>query len=172
MSLQPVSIVHRAVLDMSSLLEPLIIGKTLALRNRVSMASMTRNRCIDDFKPGPEVIKHYAERARDGVGLIVTEGTLIDWAGMSWQNIPYMMTEDHCEAWRKVVEAVHNEGGIIFMQAWHAGEFVSFPGWHSTWGANFLRNRPMSKRSDASVERYWATRVGPIANKGRRWQIS
>lgn len=83
---------------------------------------MTRNRCIDDFKPGPAHIKHYAERARDGTGLIVTEGTLIDWAGLPWKYVPYMMTEDHSEAWQKVVEAVHREGGTIYMQAWHAGK--------------------------------------------------
>ncbi|KAH8901377.1 FMN-linked oxidoreductase [Thozetella sp. PMI_491] len=106
---------------MANLLEPLAVGKTLALRNRVVMASMTRNRCIDDFKPGPAHVKHYSERARHGTGLIITEGILIDWAGMYWHHVPFMMTEEHCEAWQKVVEAVHNEGGKIFMQAWHAG---------------------------------------------------
>ncbi|EMT72802.1 hypothetical protein FOC4_g10004285 [Fusarium odoratissimum] len=41
------------------------------------MGSMTRNRCIDDNKPGPAQIKHYADRAKYGTGLIVTEGTFV-----------------------------------------------------------------------------------------------
>lgn len=60
---------------MSSLLEPVIIGGKLELKNRITMASMTRNRCIDDNKPGPPQVKHYADRAREGASLIVNEGT-------------------------------------------------------------------------------------------------
>ncbi|KAH6652253.1 hypothetical protein BKA67DRAFT_637862 [Truncatella angustata] len=106
---------------MSSLLEPITIGGKLELKNRVTMASMTRNRCIDDNKPGPAHVKHYADRARDGASLIVNEGTFIDWAGCDWKWSPFMITDDHIEAWQKVTEAVHDEGGKIFFQAWHAG---------------------------------------------------
>ncbi|EXM07471.1 hypothetical protein NOF04DRAFT_11901 [Fusarium oxysporum II5] len=62
---------------MSNLLDPITIGGKLPLRNRIVMGSMTRNRCIDDNKPGPAQIKHYADRAKYGTGLIVTEGTFV-----------------------------------------------------------------------------------------------
>ncbi|KAH8705670.1 hypothetical protein BGW36DRAFT_286281 [Talaromyces proteolyticus] len=82
---------------------------------------MSRNRCVDDNKPGPAQIKHYADRARDGTGLIVSEGVFIDWTGCGWQYTPVMITDDHAAAWKKVTDAVHEAGGKMFLQAWHPG---------------------------------------------------
>lgn len=108
---------------MSTLLDPVITGKGLTLRNRVVMASMTRNRCVDSFKPGPAQVKYYADRARDGPGIIVSEGIFVDWAGTDYKHAPFMLTDEHAEAWRVVVDAVHKEGALMFFQAWHAGEW-------------------------------------------------
>jgi 2,4-dienoyl-CoA reductase-like NADH-dependent reductase (Old Yellow Enzyme family) len=109
---------------MSSLLEPTIIGKDLALRNRIAMASMTRNRCVDSSKPGPVQVKYYADRARDGPSIIVSEGILVDWTGIDWKGAPFMITNEHAEAWRVVVDAVHKEGALMFFQAWHPGKWL------------------------------------------------
>ncbi|KAG4263838.1 hypothetical protein FPRO03_09114 [Fusarium proliferatum] len=106
---------------MANLLEPITVGGKLPLRNRIVMGSMTRNRCIDDNKPGPAQIKHYADRAKYGAGLIVTEGTFVDWTGCDWKHAPFMVTQEHADAWRRVTDAVHDTGGKIFFQAWHAG---------------------------------------------------
>lgn len=106
---------------MSSLLEPITVGGKLPLRSRVVMGSMTRNRCIDNHKPGPAQVKHYADRAKDGTGLIVTEGTFIDWTGSEFAHAPVLITKEHADAWRKVTGAVHQVGGKIFCQVWHAG---------------------------------------------------
>jgi 2,4-dienoyl-CoA reductase-like NADH-dependent reductase (Old Yellow Enzyme family) len=107
---------------MSSLLQPVVhASNKLQLRNRIAMASLTRNRTVYDYKPGQEHVKHYADRARNGAGLIVTEGTFVDWTGGLWQYSPFMITPEHAQAWRPVTDAVHAEGGKIFMQAWHAG---------------------------------------------------
>lgn len=106
---------------MSALLEPIIIGGKLSLRNRVVMGSMTRNRCIDDGKPGPAQVQHYVDRARDGAGLIVNEGTFVDWTGCDWSSSPFMITSEHSKAWQVVTDAVHEVGGKIFFHAWHAG---------------------------------------------------
>lgn len=105
----------------SSILEPTVIGQRLKLRNRIAMASMTRNRCIDSFKPGPAQVHHYADRARDGPGIIMSEGTLVDWAGSDWKHAPFMITQEHAKAWRAVTDAVHKEGALMFFQAFHAG---------------------------------------------------
>jgi 2,4-dienoyl-CoA reductase-like NADH-dependent reductase (Old Yellow Enzyme family) len=91
------------------------------MRNRLVMASMTRNRCVDDNKPGPAQIRYYADRARDGPGLIISEGILIDWSGTPWPHAPVMITEGHAQAWAAVVDAVHQEGALMYFQAWHAG---------------------------------------------------
>ncbi|KXH68675.1 hypothetical protein CSAL01_08563 [Colletotrichum salicis] len=69
---------------MSSLLQPVVVGNQLSLSNRVLMGSMTRNRCVNDCKPGNEQIQHYSDRAKDGAGLIIAEGTFIDWQGCDW----------------------------------------------------------------------------------------
>ncbi|WQF84270.1 Putative NADH:flavin oxidoreductase/NADH oxidase, aldolase-type TIM barrel, oxidoreductase Oye [Colletotrichum destructivum] len=105
---------------MSSLLEPAVVGGKLELRNRVVMGSMTRNRCIDN-KPGQPQVRHYADRAADGTGLIVVEGIFVDWSGCDWSFSPVMITEEHSKAWQQVVNAVHDKGGKIFFQAWHCG---------------------------------------------------
>ncbi|KAF5001080.1 hypothetical protein FGRMN_1274 [Fusarium graminum] len=105
---------------MSNLLKPITIGDKLPLRNRIVMGSMTRNRCFDN-KPGAAQVKYYADRAKSGTGLIVNEGTFVDWTGCDWEHAPFMITQDHADAWRDVTDAVHDAGGKIFFQAWHAG---------------------------------------------------
>jgi 2,4-dienoyl-CoA reductase-like NADH-dependent reductase (Old Yellow Enzyme family) len=101
--------------------KPYSLGGTLPLRNRVVMQSMTRNRCNEDNMPGEAVVKYYADRARDGVGLIITEGTFIWLNGAQWLHTPVMFNESHAQAWKHVTDAVHKEGSKIFMQAWHPG---------------------------------------------------
>lgn len=110
---------------MASLLEPVVIGDKLTLRNRVGMSSMTRNRCVDEYMPGPSHVQYYADRARYGTGIIMTEGVLVDRAGLIFPHAPFLFSEEHAEAWQKVVDAVHEEGGKIFLQAWHPGMYLS-----------------------------------------------
>lgn len=110
---------------MSDLLQPIVLGDAIPLRNRICMGSMTRNRCVDDGKPTQSTVHHYAERARDGVGLIVAEGTFISLHGAEWQHAPMMFNGSHAEAWKVVTDAVHREGGKMLFQPWHPGEFLS-----------------------------------------------
>ena len=86
------------------------------------MGSMTRNRCLNTM-PGPAQIKYYSDRAKYGTGLIISEGIMVDWVGSDWRHLPFMITDEHATAWRKVTDAVHKEGGKIFFQAWHPGVF-------------------------------------------------
>lgn len=88
------------------------------------MGSMTRNRCVDENKPTQATINHYAERARDGVGLIVVEGTFVYLNGSEWPHAPVMFDQSHVEAWKRVTDAVHREGGKIFFQPWHPGNYL------------------------------------------------
>jgi 2,4-dienoyl-CoA reductase-like NADH-dependent reductase (Old Yellow Enzyme family) len=63
---------------MASFETPLQLGPLL-LKNRVIMASLTRNR---SQIPGPLHVEYYTQRA--GAGLILTEGTLIEPLGSEW----------------------------------------------------------------------------------------
>ncbi|MFC8342654.1 NADH:flavin oxidoreductase [Streptomyces sp. NPDC057280] len=102
------------------LFRPFALGG-LRLPNRVVMAPMTRNFSPDGV-PGPEVAEYYARRARGGVGLIVTEGTVVGHpAAAPTTTVPRFHGEDALAGWARVVEAVHAEGGRIIPQLWHAG---------------------------------------------------
>lgn len=103
------------------LLEPIILGDNLHLRNRICMGSMTRNRCVDNSKPTEASVKHYVNRAQDGTGLIIAEGTFISPHGAEWPYAPVMYNQEHADAWSKVTSAVHEVGGKIFFQPWHPG---------------------------------------------------
>jgi len=90
-------------------------------RNRIVMAPMTRHHSPGGV-PGDEVAAYYARRAAGGVGLIVTEGTTVDdAAASSAPDTPRFHGDDALAGWRKVVEAVHAEGGRIVPQLWHVG---------------------------------------------------
>ena len=107
-------------LSESSLFKPFEYG-TLKLRNRVVMAPMTRT-----FSPGgiPNDLNvaYYQLRAKNEVGLIVTEGTCVGHkAANGYPNVPYIYGEEALAGWKKVVDAVHAEGGKIVPQIWHVG---------------------------------------------------
>ncbi|WP_329268832.1 NADH:flavin oxidoreductase [Streptomyces pseudovenezuelae] len=109
-----------AVPAVGPLFRPFSVGG-LRLPNRLVMAPMTRNFSPGGV-PGPEVAEYYARRARGGVGLIVTEGTVVDHAAAApATDVPRFHGEDALAGWARVVEAVHEAGGRIIPQLWHAG---------------------------------------------------
>ncbi|MEH6611213.1 MAG: NADH:flavin oxidoreductase [Halioglobus sp.] len=106
--------------DNSVLFQPFTLGN-LSLANRIVMAPMTRNLSPNNV-PGDDVAEYYRRRAAGGTGLIITEGTCIDHiAASGYPDVPYFHGEERLEGWRKVVEAVHAEGGKIAPQLWHCG---------------------------------------------------
>ncbi|MEM7347459.1 MAG: NADH:flavin oxidoreductase [Chloroflexota bacterium] len=103
-----------------NLFDPIQIG-TLALRNRIAMAPMTRS-----FSPGnvpnDKNIAYYERRAKNEVGLIITEGTCPGHAAASgYPNVPFFYGEASLAGWKRVVDAVHAQGGAIVPQLWHVG---------------------------------------------------
>lgn len=103
---------------MTNLFDPLDLGG-LRLRNRVFMAPLTRNRAQPDGVPGPLAATYYQQRS--SAGLIVTEATQISAMGKGYINTPGIYLPEHVAAWRKIVDAVHDKGGHIFLQLWHVG---------------------------------------------------
>jgi len=103
-----------------TLFAPLTLGN-LALSSRIVMAPMTRQFSPNGV-PGSDVAAYYRRRAENGVGLIVTEGTVIKHADSSNQdNIPHFYGEEALKGWANVAAAVHEAGGRIIPQIWHMG---------------------------------------------------
>ncbi|MFI6735158.1 alkene reductase [Nonomuraea sp. NPDC050451] len=93
-------------------------GKRLA--NRIVMAPMTRSRAYGPGAGATELMAtYYAQRA--GAGLIVTEGTQPSTVGQGYPDTPGLHSAEQVAAWRKVTDAVHREGGVIFAQLMHTG---------------------------------------------------
>jgi len=105
------------------LLEPVRVGD-LRLPNRIAMAPMTRRRAEPDGRIPPLAATYYAQRA--SAGLIVSEATLVSASGAGHPGSPGIHAPEHVRAWRRVTDAVHDAGGRIFCQLWHAGR-VSHP---------------------------------------------
>ncbi len=102
--------------------------KSLRLRNRIAMAPMTRRMVKDDGIPTKDVIEYYRQRAQGEVGLIISEGTPIDGLhACDTLTVPRFETLDQLEGWKKVVQAVHEEGGAFAPQIWHTGRFGADP---------------------------------------------
>ena len=105
--------------DASALFTPVKIGD-LTLPNRIALAPLTRNRAIDpNTVPSPLAPLYYTQRA--AAGLLITEASQISQQGQGYAWTPGCFSEPQVEAWRKVTEAVHAEGGHIFLQMWHVG---------------------------------------------------
>ena len=101
--------------------------KGLSLPNRVVMAPMTRSQSPGGV-PTEAVAQYYARRAAANVGLIITEGTMINRGGASNDpNIPEFHGDAPLKGWQKVADDVHASGGKIAPQIWHMG-LVRKPG--------------------------------------------
>lgn len=99
------------------LISPLY-DKQITLQNRVVMAPMSRRR-VDKGIPNDLMVIHFKQRA--SAGLIITDNTAVSSNGVGYLNVPGIYNEAQKEGWKKVVDAVHAEGGKIFIQLVHAG---------------------------------------------------
>lgn len=105
-----------------NLLEPLDLG-FVTLRNRVLMGSMHTN--LEESPNGfVRLAAFYAERAKNGVGLIVTGGIGPNKEGAVFEGSAKMTTPEEAEEHKVITEAVHKEGGRICMQILHAGRYA------------------------------------------------
>ncbi|QHF45938.1 alkene reductase [Pseudomonas sp. S35] len=108
---------------MNALFSPLSLGR-YTLANRLVMAPMTRSRADDAGVPSDLVTTYYAQRAT--AGLIISEGVFPDASGKGYVRTPGIETAEQVAAWKSVTDAVHAQGGHIFMQLMHCGR-VSHP---------------------------------------------
>ena len=113
--------VKNATASHSLLLQPVLLHG-LRLRNRVTVAPMTRVSATGEGIPTERMASYYAAYARGEFGLIISEGIYPDREyGQGYLRQPGLVTGEQVKRWRRVTDSVHDEGGLIFAQIMHAG---------------------------------------------------
>lgn len=118
----------------TSLFDPLNLGGQ-QLPNRIVMAPMTRTRTSPGDVPNELMAKYYGQRA--SAGLIIAEATDVAPHSKGYLWTPGIYTDEQVEGWKLVTNAVHQNGGKIFLQIWHVGRMshVSLmPDGQAPWG--------------------------------------
>jgi len=105
-----------------TLFTPTTLGN-LQLKSRVVMAPMTRCRATGNV-PNELMAKYYGMRA--DAGLIVAEGASPSANGLGYTRMPGLFSDEQVQGWKLVTDAVHANGGKIFVQLMHTGR-VSHP---------------------------------------------
>lgn len=100
------------------LLNPYQMGK-FHLSHRMVLAPMSRLRSYN-FTAQPHAVLYYSQRTTRG-GFLIGEASGISDTAQGYPNTPGIWRKEHVEAWKPVVDAVHEKGGIFFCQLWHAG---------------------------------------------------
>ncbi|MCU7921161.1 MAG: alkene reductase [Candidatus Thiodiazotropha sp. (ex Dulcina madagascariensis)] len=107
----------------SDLFSPVTMGN-IKLANRMVMAPMTRNRADEHNAPHDLNATYYQQRAT--AGLIITEASQVSAQGVGYPGTPGIYSDEQVVGWRKITDAVHAEGGHIFIQLWYCGR-ISHP---------------------------------------------
>jgi 2,4-dienoyl-CoA reductase-like NADH-dependent reductase (Old Yellow Enzyme family) len=109
-----------STLDTSTLFRPFKL-KTLELKNRIVMAPMTRVMAPGGI-PREQNAAYYQRRAEGQVGLILSEGTVIERpASRNTPDVPSFYSDAALAGWKGVIDAVHEAGGRMGPQLWHTG---------------------------------------------------
>jgi 2,4-dienoyl-CoA reductase (NADPH2) len=108
-----------------NLLKPLDLG-FVTLPNRVLMGSMHTG-LEDRARDYPRLAAYFAERARGGVGLIVTGGIAPNIAGWAKPFAGKLSWRTEVPRHRLIADAVHREGGRVCMQILHTGRYAYHP---------------------------------------------
>ena len=162
--------------DTAVLFEPFQSAR-LTLPNRIVMAPMTRNMAPGGV-PGQANADYYRRRAEGGVGLILSEGTVVNRpASRNLPHIPFFHGKEPLGGWKGVIDAVHAAGGKMGPQIWHTGGVpTNDPGFErpaldTPSGLNApgqLAGEPMSEEAIADTVAAFA-RAAADARAPRRW---
>lgn len=105
---------------------PIAVGD-FDLPNRIVMAPMTRSRSDDEGLVPPYAADYYAQRA--DAALIISEATNVSAQAVGYALTPGIWSDRQVDAWKPVVDAVHDRGGRFLLQLWHTGR-ISHPDLH------------------------------------------
>lgn len=102
------------------LLQPVQLGAH-KLKNRIVMSPLTRSRATgaDGRTPNDLMKEYYTQRC--GAGLIISEATAVTPMGVGYAHTPGIWSDAQVEGWKKITDAVHKHGSLMFLQLWHVG---------------------------------------------------
>lgn len=109
--------------NMAELNSPFKAGD-LEFKNRLVLAPLTRARSNPERIPTDLSVEYYKQRAN--AGLILTEATVIGHDAVGYENTPGLWNQEQAHAWKKITDAVHEQGSTIVSQLWHVGR-ISHP---------------------------------------------
>jgi len=99
--------------------------KNLKLKNRIGVAPMTRMSSPGDSIPRQDVLDFLVRRAKNGAGIVYTEGIVSDYeSAQGYPGQARILTERQIDAWQPVVKSIQNEGSIAIMQMFHCGRIA------------------------------------------------
>lgn len=105
---------------MSSIFCPFTI-KNLHLPNRFVLPAMQRG-WGQNYAPSDKLCEYYKRCVEGGVGLIISESTVVDHpSGTGQDGFVLILDEERAPAWKRCIDAVHDAGGRMFVQLWHEG---------------------------------------------------
>jgi 2,4-dienoyl-CoA reductase-like NADH-dependent reductase (Old Yellow Enzyme family)/thioredoxin reductase len=108
----------------AKLFSPGAIG-SMRLPNRIVMPPMATNYADDNGCVTARQIAYYRERARGGVGYITFEHTAVLQQGKAAVRMAMISSDEHVPGFRKLADAVHQEGGRLVIQINHGGRSTS-----------------------------------------------
>ncbi|KAG1168632.1 hypothetical protein G6F70_004218 [Rhizopus microsporus] len=106
-------------MTIQSLFSPIKVGRHV-LQHRVVLAPLTRTRATLEAVPNDLLVEYYKQRASNG-GLLIAEATFIDRLAGMYIQIPGIYNKEQIEGWKKVTDAVHEKGAVIYLQLGHLG---------------------------------------------------
>jgi 2,4-dienoyl-CoA reductase-like NADH-dependent reductase (Old Yellow Enzyme family) len=99
--------------------------KNFTLNNRIGVAPMTRMSASVDSIPRQDVLDFLVRRAQNGVSIVYTEAIVTDYeSAQGYPGQARMLTQPQIDAWKPVVEKIHEEGAIAVMQMFHCGRMA------------------------------------------------
>lgn len=99
--------------------------KNHKLQNRIGVAPMTRMSAVEDGIPRQDVFDFLIRRAKNGASIIYTEAIVTDYeSAQGYPKQSRLLTQRQIDAWKSVVEKIHNEGAIAIMQMFHCGRMA------------------------------------------------
>jgi 2,4-dienoyl-CoA reductase-like NADH-dependent reductase (Old Yellow Enzyme family) len=108
-------------IDTSSLFAPIVINGRV-VKNRLSVAPMTRITATEDGRATETMSRYYERFARGGFGTVTTEGIYTDQAfAQGYAHQPGMTDEAQANAWKPVVRGIKAHGALAIAQMMHAG---------------------------------------------------
>uniref|UniRef100_A0ACD5Z9V2 Uncharacterized protein n=1 Tax=Avena sativa TaxID=4498 RepID=A0ACD5Z9V2_AVESA len=105
-------------MEATPLLTPYKMGE-FNLAHRVVLAPVTRCRSYGNLAQ-PHNTLFYAQRAAPGV-LLIAEASAVSETATAYPHVPGLWSQEHVEAWKPVVDAVHAKGALFLCQIWHTG---------------------------------------------------